>query len=208
MSNTTQISVGTFSYEDKGYEHRVLFQKKGEEHPSYLCTLAESSSHRWWITECEPSDYLDVVSSLRFSDKETAASAYYAIVTKSQKVIETMPLPENVKRYLEERAENLQQEEQKLLTEFYRIRNERYMLNKFADENKIERVAWRTRSSDAEDAVRSIYDFKVYSETEKQELPFFSESILYELVGKDAARSILVRVEHLCDFVAPNVVRE
>lgn len=34
---------------------------------------------------------------------------------------------------------------------------------------------------------------------ESDEHPFFCESTLYELLGKDAARSLLGRLEHLCE---------
>jgi len=52
--------------------------------------------------------------------------------------------------------------------------------------------------------VKDLYKAKITVKGEKEEVPFFSETALYELVGKDTARYILAAVRDVARALAPN----
>lgn len=185
-----------------------------------LCTLHGREENVWIIYECSPSDFLDHVRYLRLPTKELAAATFYAIRQKVSEIVENKPLPQDVIRYLEERSRHLREREQALLAEFWQIRSERWQLRQFAEKNQISSVYYQTEDTDQEAAVRKLLEFEVWvpkkavcdlvpdGENDAYEkVPFVSEAALYNLVGKQDARTALVMINDILEMVAPNTAR-
>lgn len=158
-----------------------------------------------WSVSHNSEAALQEVAGLRFDTKEHAGEFLYAIIQKAENLRLTVPLPQDVCSYLTDRAKSLQEEEKRILSRFWEIKQEKYMLLQFANRNQIAEVVWNTEDSDAEKAVKDLLNYEVYVKQEKKDVAFISEAALYNLIGKDAARTVLSLVHKLCKLVAPNI---
>lgn len=169
----------------------------------------EGTKKRYWKwNETRPSDLASVVNDIHFPTKEDAANFLYLLHTRSEQYKTENPLPEDVKRYLTSRAEYLRKTEERVLGEFLEIRSERWQLLQFAKRNQIDEVEWRTEDSDQTAMVRKLLDFEVYVKKEKKEVPLFSETALYNLIGKEDARTVLSLLRDVVKCIAPNITYE
>jgi hypothetical protein len=129
----------------------------------------------------------------------------------------TLPLP--VMEFLTERARTLRERSQKLHMEALDLENEKYKLLKLAQSHGVEKAEIYIGDSDAEAVVKDLLDLKVeiasqYNEDgeeiegdpEYRETTFFSEDCLYELLGKDKARTVLGMMRCVVQKIAPNQV--
>lgn len=157
----------------------------------------------WYWRTTYPEDLLEYVGHIPFPNKDIAANFLNSLNLRAEKYRKEHPLPDDVNRYLVERARGLQKEEQRILSEFTRIRHEQWRLLQFAKRNQIEEVVWTAGDSDNEKVVRDLLEFKVH--VKGKEVPLVSEAALYELIGKSEARTALALIERLCNCVAPNV---
>ncbi len=157
--------------------------------------------YQWGSTR--PEHLHAAVETISFETQEQAAQFLYVLIESSKEHLESNPLPEDVRRYLEDRGNALSEEIKTLTSRFHGIQTEMYILRKVGMRSQIPFIDWRTELGDGDKLVHNLLKLKVYVEEEKREVPFISEAALYHLVGKDAARSILKRVEDLCKFAAP-----
>ena len=102
-------------------------------------------------------------------------------------------VPEDIQQYLILRGRLLDEEFQKCRA----IQRERRRLLYLAREYEIQELEWATEESDPASAVSMARSFCLTG----SDVPFFSESELYELVGKEDARTVLAIVDQLIDQV-------
>lgn len=203
-----------------GFVEVKLKENLEDQYGTFFCVLYGRGEKEWNICGCRPSDFLDHVQHLRFPTKELAAVAFYVIRQKVAEIVENKPLPQDIIRYLEDRSNNLREREQALLSEFWKIRSERWQLRKFAEKNQISSVRYRNEDTDQEAAVRKLLEFEVWvpkkavcdlvpdaSADAYEKVPFISEAALYNLVGKEDARMALSLVQNILEMVAPNIAQ-
>lgn len=172
-----------------------------EKYSQRLCTVNYYDHSKCWrISETIPQEYADYVANLRLPTKELAATVYEAIQRRSQEVIAKQPLPDDVGRYLEDRASHLRDEEQKALSKFMQIRHERYQLNKFAKSYNLNSLCWRTDDSDADETIKDFWNLKVDDQT--------LVDYLYENLGKDFGRTYRAMLGRMLKCYNPQMVEE
>lgn len=162
----------------------------------------------WRWVETMPNELLPFVKNVTLPTSEIAASFLYAIKERADAFCKAHPIPQDLSGYLERKARDLWEAHQKLLHQFWEVRHDLHMLNKFANQYGMETIKWQTEDVDQERIVRKLLEFSVFIEAENREVPFFSEVALYNLVGKDDARTILSLIKKLCNAIAPNIVSE
>jgi hypothetical protein len=133
----------------------------------------------------------------RFPNKEQALQFVVMVRQAYLAEIKRVPLTENARRYIEMRARTLRERTAALISQLYDVRNEKWELLILAREAGVEEATHYIDDSDLGAAINALLEYK-YGEH-----PFFSESCLYELIGKDAARSILGMMERLFAIVKP-----
>ena len=174
-----------------------------------LCTVADHRGDgQWRITETTPTEYSEDVRFLRFTSREAAAGFFLALHRRVEEINKSRPLPEDVTQYLKDRARHLSDEEHEALMTLQRVRGERYDLLRFARRNQLPDLVWRTEDSDPERVVRNLLSFTVHGLEEGREVPFFSETNLYPLLGKEDARTLRSRLGAVCRRVAANITEE
>lgn len=200
--------------DDSFYEAYVITSEEGgEEYSDRLGVLYRQEAYgkvpeSWRWHEVRTSDILPYVNYINFPTKEVATNFLYFFLLRTKAYCDEHPLPKSVEGYLVDRAEFLRKEEQKLLGDFLQIRSERYRLKKFAEENRIQEVEWRTDDADSEAVVRKLLDFEVFVKQEKRDVPLFSETALYNLIGKEDARTVRSLLKSVITCVAPNMAYE
>lgn len=162
----------------------------------------------WIIRETSPENLSEHLEAEKFDTKEKAALFAYEVHRRAEEYRTSKPLPDDVCHYLAGRAEELQKELQELRRRFFEIQIERCFLRKLGDRNQISRVMWNTNDSDNAKLVRDLLDFEVYVEAEERSVPFISEAALYNLIGKEDARTALALIHKICEAVAPDVMDE
>lgn len=202
------------------YDHdpKHLHWSVKDEHGQHLADINRASwkgSGKYlYITNTELE-----IENCRFNTVQNAFYFVVGVARASKKQVETRPLPEEVMEFLNERARTLRDRSQKLHMDALDLESEKYRLLKLAQKHGVDKAEIYIGDSDAEAAVDELLDFKVqvefdkYNEngevvgTEWEEVPFFSESCLYELIGKDQARSVLGRMRRIIGKIAPNKVQ-
>ena len=197
---------------DDGKHYKVsVARESDDQYGEPLCEVTDYGERsRWQITATTPDDYLPFVRYTKFDTKEQAVHFFHALHRKAEAVTTSRPLPDDVGRYLDDRARELQEDERRALDLFRKVRFERFALLRFAERNQLTHVKWKTEDTDAEATLRAMLEFKVFVEDDGQEVevPFFSETALYNLIGKDAARTVLGMVRRVCEGVSPRVTEE
>lgn len=157
----------------------------------------------WRIYATELGAILPFVKHVPFESDAAAANYLWAVIQGCEKITEARPLPTDLERYLEDRARSLREEEQAILSRFFNIRMEQHDLRRFAKDNALPKVDFYTEHTDEAAAVHRLLTFC----REGHEEPFFSEASLYDLVGKEDARTLIALVTKVCDCIAPNLSR-
>lgn len=190
-----------------GYVVSVAPDRK-EDFGVRLCEVLRhgDGNPRWRVRAMEPRDLSRFVELLSFGSKEEAASFAHGLRQAVEEAALARPLPQHVEQYLRGRADDLGKEEQRLLAEFFRVRFERVQLRKFAEDHNLSEVLWRTKDTDHEAVLRKLLEFKVC--VKRKEYPLFSEAALYELLGKEDARSVLSLMAKLATAISPKLAQE
>lgn len=212
--------MSDFSIEEDG-DHRFKVRRIIKDDPDWkyygpICVLFAHSGGNgnpyFKIAETHPDKYKNYIGQFKFGTKEEAADFAVKFITKAEEISSIQPLPADIVRYLEDRENYLRKEEEHALEEFHRIRRERYMLREMAQRNQISNIDWSTQWIDREKIVNDLLTFKVYvkfgedDEEKMEHLPLISEAALYELIGKEDARTVLSMVNNICNMLAPNIV--
>lgn len=190
-------------------EFYVSVKKANQEVGDRFCEVHKTrDKQEWAVTQTYPEKYASSyeLKWMRFESRELAAQYCYNLIRISEKITKEQPLPEDVTAYLKERSEDLRKEEQNALNQFLRIRCERHQLRKIAERGQIEQIVYLSNEIDQEKIVRELLSFEVH--LKKKQVPLFSETALYALIGKEDARTVLAMVERVCNAVSPNITQE
>lgn len=141
------------------------------------------------------------VGHRKFPDKELAFHFIVAVIQAAQKEVNKRPLPEDVMDAFNRRARSLRERGQQLHSQLLDLQFEQYALLQMAKKYGVDEAEMYLGDSDIDRVVQELLEFKVV--VGKEQVPFFSESALYELIGKDDARSVLGRMRRLMKLVAP-----
>ena len=98
----------------------------------------------------------------------------------------------------------MRDEERNVLSRLLDIRIERFGLRKLAEKHNLENIVWQTDDSDKEKVVRDLLQFSLSG----GDIPLISETCLYDLIGKEDARTFISLLQNALNFVAPNVTQE
>lgn len=198
---------GKHNKEDDTFINVRLAKSEDDQYGNLICTLYKQEENKWRIYDIHERSIPEITNYL-FPTKEAAATFVASLLMEVERVRNVSPLPKSVQTYLVRRAQQLKENEKNLLSQFWQIRDEQYQLLKFARENKIGEVEWNTDHSDIELAVKKLLEFEVAIKGEDKPVPFFSETSLYKLIGKDDARTVRALLNALLEKVAPNIVPE
>lgn len=174
----------------------------GEVYPMY--------DHSGWKVEVVASNHdYEALKRLKFPTKEVAADALYTIRKTVDAITSATPLPETVMQFLEREADQLRREQQEIEGRLLHVRGKQAWLLEIAKTYGVERIKWSTKDSDAEAVVRKLLEFTLeFGKKKVTEHPFFSEATLYELIGKEDARSVLALLKQVVGFVSPSKATE
>lgn len=161
----------------------------------------EYSGDGWFVETLALPDY-DAIPTLRFDTKEDCAAFAVEVYMQVKHARNSSPIPDDIRRFLSEAIRELHEEEKALRTRNLSFVMRAKMLRRLAEAHglgEIHRV-----QSDPDTIVREIAEWK----RQGDEYPFFSEATLYELVGKEDARTLLVFIRQLAGLVDPLAAEE
>lgn len=192
---------------DEGNAFRVSV---GDDQYNYFCVVQYYEYNKKWRIKppVNRASYKCLENfDCTFDTKEVAAAVAYTVIQTAKEAVEERPLPGDIVDYLNGRARILSEERRSLESRFININIEMHELREFAKKNKIKEVIWRTDDVDGHKVVNDIKKLEVMVKDDGKmvEVPFFSETALYNLIGKDQARSVLALFDRLCKMVAPSL---
>lgn len=183
-----------------------------ESYDKHICNLRKYTSHKgkeYYRIDSANSyrgsdDYFKQLRdiSLNFNTKEEAANFAYNFNKTVKETIDAKPLSQDLMSYLKTRARDLAREKQELMSNFVRIDNDFFSLEQLAKKYNIEDLLYTTESNLNSNCVEKLLDFKVYVNDE--EVPFFSEVALYNLIGKEDARTVLALLSNVISKIDPS----
>lgn len=115
----------------------------------------------------------------------------------TEKEIATHPLSDCLTNYIERRARDVANEKEALSNKLLNIIMEEGSLRNLAEKYNLEQVKWDTENSDKQKSVQNLLEFKI------GDVPFFSEAYLYEIIGKEEARTLLALVRNVVRLIDP-----
>lgn len=197
--------------EENAKRYQVKEVIKGEHQPTVLAEIARIDapvgSKRpfnpadypyWYVSDWSSTSKLAMkFNNARFPTKELAFQFVVMVRQAYLEEIKRRPLTESAHRYIETRARSLRERTSRLVSELHDLSNEKWALLILSREAGVEEATHYVDDSDLGAAITELLDYQ-YGEH-----PFFSESCLYELIGKDAARSILGMMKRLIAIVKP-----
>ncbi len=188
------------------HSFRVHYSYKPETpQENWLCCVSHNPHvNQWRIDNVWPENFLPVLRNMRFDSKEQSAEFCYSLISHVESQTKNCPLPSDLVQYLNDKATELQKKNDQLLQDFHAITRERYYLNQVAERNQILRLEYLTRETNQQKVVNDLLEFNISG----SDVPFFSEVSLYELIGKEDARTVLALVKQVCNLLAPDVVQE
>jgi hypothetical protein len=177
------------------------YQVKEDQYTVVATLRSYNSENPYWRISTYDSGKFRPKESYRFKDKESAFE-FVVLVRKAHLAeVKDSPLPENVKDYLNDRARTLSKEFQASLDKVRDLSFQRFSLLLLARQYGVEEAAMFSDDSDITQAARDLAEYCRQGE----KIPFFTEGCLYELVGKEDARSILALMSRLLKLAAPEI---
>ena len=157
---------------------------------------------KWVIYNHSSNVYIKALKkAMRFDTLDLAVEFINAITIGCDTVINNIELPVDIINYLNSRAKALNESENALRSQFMEIHEERRKLYEFAKRMKINDLNRKCQLSDVDLLVDELLNYE-FGDT-----PFFSEQVLYNLIGKEAARDILALLGNLCQRISPTSER-
>jgi hypothetical protein len=161
--------------------------------------VREHVTAKWTIHSLNLKDYDETaIQRLIFDSDEEAAAFVATIYGQVRHARNASPVPEPIRAFIENEGRDLAEGgkalRSALLNHVYKARTIRH----FADEYGIGGVYLRV-DSDTAKMVRRVMNWK----REGDEHPFFSEVTLYELIGKEDARSLLSLIDDAMKEIDP-----
>lgn len=184
-----------------GTEVRIKFP--GKDHFKKIAVVQKTLDDNWRIQEVdlESVDMRSVngINRLRFDSENEAATFVSMFVGQVVQARDNSPVPEEIRSFLNREADTIRRDVNSLKDQWIRLhgraRGLRYLAKKF----NIQEPVWLLEQNDIGEVVKKIVEFKL----ENGEHPFFSEGTLYDLLGKEDARTVLVHIRNLIELVSP-----
>lgn len=158
----------------------------------------------WYITR-ETKTNLD---HKKFETAEQAFDFFVGVVEATRKQVDSKPLPEDVMDLFNRQARTLMERDRALQSQLLDLAIEKETLRNLAKRYNVAHCESYIGDPDLNEMVDALLKYEVAvpdensPETYKM-APFFSESALYEFVGKDAARSVLGMMRRLIGKITP-----
>jgi hypothetical protein len=133
----------------------------------------------------------------KFKTKEDAFHFVVSVRKAYLNEITRRPLGKNLNQYIELQARTLRERTQAAVSNLHNLVNEKYTLLTLAREFGVKEAEVYVDDSDLGQTIDNLLSYKF------GEHPFFSESCLYELMGKEDARTVLALLGKLIKIVAP-----
>jgi hypothetical protein len=141
---------------------------------------------------------MELPQNLRFNDKDTAFNFVIMVRKAYLSEIARRPLTEAANEYITLQARSLRERTKNTISTLHELQREKWSLLKLARQCGVEEATFYVDDSDLGKAIQELTEYK-YNDT-----TFFSEACLYDLIGKDSARSVLCLLEQLLLLVAPD----
>jgi len=196
--------MSSFCFSPDGSRIRVQVMEEGSFMRIGYLRKKSISNPKWHWVETDPDVLLDAVKGMVFDQMEEAAYYLWSVLKMVKKFHSGNPLSEDVSQYLGQRSRSLRDEERNILSRLLDIRIERFGLRKIAEKYNLENIVWQTDDCDKEKVVRDLLKFSL----SEGDVPLISETCLYDLIGKDDARTFMSLLQKALSFVAPNVTQE
>lgn len=165
-------------------------------------TYLKNGKESYWYVSQETKTKID---RRKFPDKELAFHFVVSVIKAAETQIERRPLPEDIMNYISQRAYDCRRREEQLRAQMLDLQCEKHSLSRLAKKHGSAEATSYVNDADLDELIEELLKFKVsYKEDKKlEEAPFFSETALYNLIGKEDARTILSLMERLLNKVAP-----
>jgi hypothetical protein len=159
------------------------------------------SKEYWFVSRESQTD----IGHRKFPDRELAFHFIVSVIKAKNEELERRPLPEDVMYVFQRRAQALREKGQALHSQLMDVQFEKRELLQLAKKYGVKEAEVYVEDADVDAAIDDLLNFEViYKENGKEhEAPFFSESALYSIVGKEDARSILGYLRRVLEKVAP-----
>lgn len=145
----------------------------------------------YWYISSHSSVEMEFPHDARFETKE-AAFNFVVMVRKAYLAeIKRVPLNETATRYIVDKARSLGDRTKAVISDLHDLRNEKWSLLVLARECGIKDAEVYIDDTDVGEAIDDILKFEYNGH------PFFSEACLYELIGKEDARTVLALLKRL-----------
>ena len=173
----------------------------------WLCRVQENRLYpgQWRITHAHERIY-EELRYLQFESKEHAAKFVFALETTLITIEHGKPLPVDVTDYFNRRAQAALQELRELRGRITYVQMERRQLLALGRDYGLESATYLSEDADSHKSLRDLLKFRIY--VKDQEVPFFSEAALYELIGKEDARTVLALLRKVITHIDPVLAEE
>ncbi len=173
---------------------RLIVTAAGDHNP-----LGEINERRGMWCVAYDSNLYEEFSNLEFNSKEETAAFLWITATEIERINRAKPLPDRLSRYLLDRASSVKDRIKALVSELRDLRREQYALGKFAEQYDVTRLVWSTDEGNSDLVCRELLEWT----REGEATPFFSETVLYELIGKEDARTLLALTKNVIKHASP-----
>lgn len=160
-------------------------------------TREDKKTYWYFADETKTSINSDFGERIVFPTKDLAYEFIVAFRKNMKRHVEERPLPDDVMDFIQQKARLLYDRKKLLISELYDVQSERHSLLTIARKYNVHEVECVLANADGNKIVKDLLEFKY------EENPFFSEETLYELIGKNDARTLLALISALVEYVEP-----
>jgi hypothetical protein len=187
----------TYKLEEVTKKQCLIKEYTGKDH-EILAVINYFNKH-WYIANSSNfSPQMQFPERKHFSDTQAAFDFVVSVRKAYLSEIQRKPLTEAANAFIVTQARSLRERSEAAINQLYSLQLEKWQLLQLARECGVEEATWHIDSSDLGLAVNELLTL------EHKGKPFFSEACLYDLLGKDAARTLLAKIKSLIKIVAPH----
>lgn len=174
-----------------------------ENYGHWLCDVEEWPNSGWQLTK-RGGELPEELRRQKFPGYKEAAIFYLTFTIAVNRETTRHPLPVDVMQVLESLSRSLNDEKKDLNSRYVALWRKRLELRHLAETYNLDSVIWQTEDTDQTKAVKDMLEFQLCG----QDSPFLSENCLYELVGKEDARTILALFRKIVERIDPEMTME
>jgi hypothetical protein len=174
-----------------------------ENYGNWLCDVEEWANSGWRLHK-RGGELPEEINRQKFPGYKEAALFYLTFTIAVKRETERHPLPPDVMSVLESISRSLNDEKQDLDKQYMALWRRRQELLWLAKTYNLDRLVYQNEDSENTRAVKDMLEFKLCG----QDAPFLSEACLYDLVGKEDARTILALFRGIVEKIDPELTME